>query len=90
MKSKKTKAAGKASLDQQVRHPGLYRAQLACHIARDGIDGKSEAPTNAGVSRMEWAMYNLLHAVEEIAKALMTNDKARGPEPAANRKDGGL
>jgi hypothetical protein len=54
-----------------VRHPGLYRAQLSCRIARDVIEGKTAAP--ADVSHMEWAMFNLLHAVEEIATAMMPN-----------------
>ena len=71
MKSKTRKAAGKTSLDPLVRHPGLYRAQLSCRIARDVIEGKTAAP--ADVSHMEWAMFNLLHAVEEIATAMMPN-----------------
>ena len=51
------------------RHPGLYRAQLSCKIGRDVLEGKSETPD--GVQPIEWAMFNLLHAVEEIAKAMM-------------------
>jgi len=76
MKSKTRKAAGKASLHPLVRHPGLYRAQLSCRIARDVIEGKTAAP--ADVSHLEWAMFNLLHAVEEIATAMMPNAHADG------------
>ena len=59
--------------DGLVRHPGLYRAQLLCTIGRDTMEGKTTPPD--GVTPMEWAMFNLLHAVEEIATAMMPNDK---------------
>jgi hypothetical protein len=45
-----------------VRHPGLYRAQLSCRIGRDVLEGKTKCPS--GVQSMEWALFNLLHAVE--------------------------
>jgi len=32
---------------------------------------------------MEWAMFNLLHAVEEIATAMMQNVAVRRETPAA-------
>lgn len=51
-----------------IRNPALYRAQLACKIARDCLDGKSNPPL--GCSLDNWVMYQLLHAVEDIAKAL--------------------
>lgn len=53
------------------RHPGLYRAKLSCQIGRDVLEGKIRAPV--GVQPMEWAMFNLLYAVEEIATAMMPN-----------------
>ena len=53
-----------------IAHPGLYRAVLSCKIGRDAIEGKSVPPE--GASAMEYAMYNLLHAVEEIANEMMT------------------
>jgi hypothetical protein len=59
-----------------LRHPGLYRAQLSCKIGRDAIEGKITPPD--GTAPMEWAMFNLLHAVEEIATAMMPNDKQGG------------
>ena len=52
-----------------VRHPGIYRAQLSCQIGRDVLEGKTTAPD--GVRPIEYAMFNLLHAVEEIATAMM-------------------
>ena len=58
-------------VDGLVRHPGLYRAQLSCKIGRDVLEGKTQCPD--GVHPMEWAVFNLLHAVEEIATAMMPN-----------------
>jgi hypothetical protein len=34
---------------------------------------------------MEWAMFNLLHAVEEIATAMMPNASGEGRQPAPER-----
>jgi hypothetical protein len=53
------------------REWATYRAKLNCRIGRDVIEGKTVAP--GGISRTEYAIYNLLHAVEHIADAL--NDK---------------
>ena len=47
---------------------GLYRAKLSCKIGRDALDGKTSYPP--GSTRVEYALYNLLHAVEEIASAM--------------------
>ena len=60
------------------RHPGLYRAQLSCKLGRDALEGKTTPP--GGVSQMQWAMFNLLHAVEEIATAMMPSDEAETSE----------
>ena len=51
-------------------HPGLYRAQLACRIGCDTLDGKLEAPR--GTTPTEYALFNLLRAVDDIAGELMT------------------
>ena len=45
-----------------------YRAKIACRIARDSMDGKNEVPN--AINPMEYAIYNLLHAIEDIAIAL--------------------
>jgi len=63
------------------RHPGLYRAQLSCKVGRDALEGKTTPPD--GVTPMEWAMFNMLHAVEEIATAMMPNEKVEFQEGSA-------
>lgn len=70
-------------VDGLVRHPGLYRAQLSCKIGRDVLEGKTRCPD--GVQPIEWAVSNLLHAVDEIATAMMPNRsrEPRGSAPGA-------
>jgi len=70
----KKRAIGRP-VDGLVRHPGLYRAQLSCKLGRDALEGKTTPPD--GVTPMEWAMFNLLHAVEEIATAMMPSSGSR-------------
>ena len=70
------KRAMSRPVDGLVRHPGLYRAQLSCKLGRDAIEGKTTPPD--GVTPMDWAMFNLLHAVEEIATAMMPNAEVSG------------
>jgi hypothetical protein len=43
-----------------------YRCQLSCKIGRDALDGKTQPP--AGCSPLEYAVFNLLHAVEELSR----------------------
>jgi hypothetical protein len=43
----------------------LYRAGLSCSIAKRALDDGKEIPP--GVSRSEYALYNLVCAVEDIA-----------------------
>ena len=43
-----------------------YRCQLSCKIGRDVLEGKTKTP--AGVSPLEYAVFNLLHAVEELSR----------------------
>ena len=43
-----------------------YRCQLSCKIGRDALSGESKTPD--GVSPIEYAIFNLLHAVEELSK----------------------
>ena len=49
----------------------LYRASLACKIGRDAIEGKNVPD---GFSRMDFAMFNLFHAIEDIALAMKSNN----------------
>jgi hypothetical protein len=53
---------------QTEREWALYRARLSCKIARDGIEGKCKSM--GGADRIEWTLYNLAHAIEEIARAM--------------------
>jgi hypothetical protein len=78
----RTKAGRTASLrcDALVRHPGLYRAKLSCRIGRDAIEGKTPLPE--GCTPIEYALFNLLHAIEEIADALLPNN---GHEPRGSQ-----
>lgn len=48
-----------------IKNPRLYRARLACRVGRDALDGKADLPK--GVNNLDYAIYNLLHAVEDIA-----------------------
>ena len=45
-----------------------YRCQLSCKVGRDALEGISEPPP--GVGRIEYALFNLLHAVEELSHAV--------------------
>ena len=45
-----------------------YRCQLSCKIGRDALEGKTQPP--AGCSPLEYAVFNLLHAVEELSRQI--------------------
>lgn len=47
-----------------------YRAQAACRIGREALDGQTRAEIPPGVTRQEYAIFNLLHAVEELSKLM--------------------
>jgi len=48
----------------------LYRAELACKVGRDALNGKSEVhdPT-------KFALFNILHALEDIVAYLQLKDQ---------------
>lgn len=50
-----------------------YRATLSCRIALNVFEGKRQPPN--GTSPMEWGIYNLIHAVESLAKIHLPEDK---------------
>jgi len=53
---------------QLKANPELYRAELLCRIGQRAIEfRKSPIP---GVEPGEWALFNLLSAVEDIVKHL--------------------
>jgi hypothetical protein len=59
----------------------LYRVKLSCKIGRDALEGKTKLP--CGTTPTDYAIFNLLHAVEEIASAMMPNvpDQRPGKSP---------
>ena len=62
----KTEKASKAW--ENVKSWPAYRCQLSCKIGRDVLNGKTQPPK--GVTGIEYALYNLLHAVEELSHAV--------------------
>ena len=52
----------------KITNPNTYRAGLSCKLGRDALEGKLACPP--GVTPMEWAMYNLLHAVDDLVQAV--------------------
>ena len=54
--------------DALQRVPELYRAALSCRVGRDVLEGTKTCPV--GTSQTEYALFNLLHAVEDIAEHL--------------------
>lgn len=52
-----------------IRNWPCHRAKLACKIGRDALDA-SIPDLPDGVTAEQWALYNLLHAVEDIASAI--------------------
>ena len=57
------------------REYALYRVSLSCKVGRDGLEGRKMPP---GVTREQWALYNLLHAVEDMALALGMDKEGKG------------
>ena len=55
------------------RNPELYRARLSCKIGRDALEGTSKPPANT--TSLEYAVFLLLHAVEDIAAAMEKETK---------------
>jgi hypothetical protein len=61
-------AKTKPTPSRLAENPAMYRAQLSCKVGRDVLDGKTKPPN--GVTQMEYALFFLLHAVDEIAGEL--------------------
>jgi hypothetical protein len=66
--------------DALQRVPELYRAALSCRIGRDALEGKTTPPP--ATSQTEYALFNLLHAVEDIAEHLAKGVQGREAKPA--------
>jgi hypothetical protein len=50
-----------------------YRCKLNCQAGREVLDGATKIPP--GSNRVEYALYNLLHAVEELARLAVINSR---------------
>ena len=58
----------KTKKPETPREWALYRVKLNCKIGQEVLNGNTKPPD--GVGRTEYALYNLLHAVEDIATAI--------------------
>jgi hypothetical protein len=56
--------------DELNTTPELYRVKLSCKIGRDIISGEAQPPPY--LSKTEYALFNLFHAIEDIALHLQT------------------
>lgn len=65
---KKSAPKRKANLPTTERDWCHYRTSLSCKLVRDAISREGRAP--AGISQLEWAVFHLSHAVEEVANML--------------------
>jgi hypothetical protein len=68
-------ACGGDSVKPKPKTPrewAAYRCKVTCQIGRDVLSGKTKTPP--GGSPLEYALFNLLHAVEELAE-LTSKDK---------------
>ncbi len=59
-------AKRKPQLPKTKSEWAAYRCQMSCGIGRNALEGKTSPPH--GVTRLEYAIYNLLHAIEELSK----------------------
>ena len=70
---------GKTKKPETPREWSTYRAKLSCRIGQDVLNGNTKPPD--GVGRTEYALFNLLHAVEEIADALSQPRELKSDKP---------
>ena len=56
------------TIKAERKHFGLYRAILSCKVATDALDHTTRCPPH--ITQTEYAIYNLIHAVREIAEYL--------------------
>ena len=58
-----------------ISNPRLYRALMACGIGKDALDGKSDMPKD---SIVEYALYNLLSALEDVILDMASKEGKNG------------
>jgi hypothetical protein len=61
------------------KEAALYRVKLNCQIGKDALNGKE--PMMSNVEPLEYAVFCLLNAVEDIAEAMKTEDIKNNEEP---------
>jgi len=54
------------------RCPTLYRAYLSCGVGKNVLGRKDIAPD--GMTRTEWAIYNMLCAMEELTEHMIEKE----------------
>jgi len=64
--------------EELKRNPAFYRVKLSCKISRDCISG--ETPPPAGLGRIDWVMFNLCHAIEDIVNGLQKEFEGIAPQ----------
>jgi hypothetical protein len=60
--------SGEGGAMSKIKNPELYRIELSCQIGKDAIDGKTNL--NTSVDRIDFAVYNLLSAMQDLAAYL--------------------
>jgi len=70
-------AAGESPAKRKITP--AYRAQLSCKVGKDVLRGKTGIVPQ-GVTPVEWALFNLLSAVEDVAEAIDMMGEAKGDE----------
>ena len=63
----------KDSKPETPRAMALWRAGTCCEIGKKAINGETETPS--GSTPLEYALYNLLCAVQDIARAMEAEDR---------------
>jgi hypothetical protein len=58
------------------REWALYRCKASCRIGRQALDGDIVLPV--GHQPIDWAMYNMLHAISEIATVMEIDGRDGG------------
>ena len=58
------------------REWALYRCKASCRLGEQALSGDARAPV--GHQPIEWAMYNMFHAISELANVMEIDGKVGG------------